>query len=489
MKKVIVIGAGFGGLATAAQLAYNGYDVTIYEKNEQVGGRASVFSENGFLFDMGPSWYLMPDVFERFFANFGKKPSDYYTLTRLDPSYRIFFDKNDYLDISSDLTNNFALFESLEKDGAKKLQKYLDESKQQYETSMKHFMYRSFDKVFDPTLLNVGPDALKLRIFKNIDTYTKQFFTSEKARKILEYNIVFLGGSLKNTPALYSIMAHIDFNMGVWYPMGGIGEIVNGIKKLCEELGVKIRLNTPVNKILVEDDKAVGVDTPQGIFKSDIVITNADYHHAQTQLLEEKYQTYPKGYWKKATIAPSAFIAYLGINKQLKGLQHHNLFLYNDWVKHFDAIFDSPSWPENPSYYVCAPSKTDSKVAPKAMENLFVLVPVAAGLEDTDEIRDAYFEKIMAHLESLIGENIRDHIVVKKLFSHRDFAARYNSYKGTALGLTHSLFQSAWFRPHHTSKKVKNLYFAGQYTHPGIGVPTQLIVSEVIRDLVVNLDK
>jgi phytoene desaturase len=484
MKKVVIVGAGLGGLASAALLAKSGYDVTVIEKNEQPGGRASVYSDKGFTFDMGPSWYLMPDVFERYFSLFNKTPADFYKLIRLDPAYKIFFGKNESVDIHADLEENLRLFESLEENGAKKLLNYLDKSKYQYETSMKYFMYRSYQNMFDISFLKNLPGATQLRVFDNIDSFARRFFKTEKARKILQYNIVFLGGSLKNTPALYAIMAHIDFNLGVWYPDGGIYEIVKGITRLCEDYNVKIRYNDPVTKVEVENGKATAVITENSKYTGDIILINADYHHAETKLLDKQYQTYPQGYWNRATVAPSGFIAYLGVNKKIDTLAHHNLFLDNDWVQHFNQIFDAPQWPENPSYYICAPSKTDKTVAPEGMENLFILVPVAAGLNDSDEIREKYYEKTLDHVEDLIGENIRDHIVTKRIFAHREFTSRYNAFKGTALGLSHTLFQSAWFRPHHQSKKVKNLFYTGGYTHPGIGVPIQLISAEIVTNMI-----
>jgi len=485
-KKIIIIGSGFCGLASGALLAKQGYSVTILEKNEQVGGRASVFKEKGFTFDMGPSWYLMPDVFEKFFSLFNAKPSDFYSLKRLDPSYRIFFGQNDIVDIASTIESNIALFKTLEEDGDKRLQKYLTASQKQYESSMEGFVYRSYDDIFDPSFLKALPSAMFMNFFESIGKYATHFFNSEKARKILQYNIVFLGGSTKNTPALYAIMAHIDFNLGVWYPQGGFGEIVKALQQLCERYGVDIRCNQNVKKILVTDGIAKGVRTETGDLYSDIVLSNADYHFTETQLLDKEYQTYPESYWEKKTIAPSGFIAYLGLNKKIPQLSHHNLFLDNDWEQHFDEIFNNPKWPENPSYYISCPSKTDSTVAPEGCENVFILVPVAAGLQDNPKIREDYFEKTLTHLEKLLDTNLRESIVFKKLFAHNDFSTRYNAYKGTALGLSHTLFQSAWFRPRHTSKKVKNLFYAGGYTHPGIGVPMQFITAQIITKIIAS---
>ncbi len=480
MKKCIVIGAGFGGLSAAALLAKQGHQVTILEKNESAGGRASVFEENGFRFDMGPSWYLIREVFQRYFAEFGKTENDYYDPVRLDPSYRIFFNKTESVDISASLEKNLQLFESLESGSAEKLKDYLKIAEYQFNVSMERFLYREYGSIFDFFDAKLAKEGSTLHIFDSIDKYTRRYFSTDKVRKILQYNIVFLGGTPKNTPALYALMAHIDFNQGVFYPMGGFGKIVEGLVSVAKEQGVAINYNQEVQKIVVENGVAKKVITKDQEYSADYVVVNADYAFAETKLLEKKYQTYPEKYWKKKTIAPSAFIIYLGVNKKLPKLNHHNLFLENDWIKHFDSIFEKPEWPDRPSYYVCCPSKTDSTVAPAGSENIFILVPVAPGLEDTEEIREKYYTKIMTHLENLLEEDLKSHIVFKKIFAHNDFTSRYNAYKGTALGLTHTLMQSAIFRPKHQSKKVRNLFYTGQYTHPGIGLPMTIISSTVV---------
>jgi len=482
-KKVIVVGAGVGGLSVAAFLAKDGHDVTVLEKNDQIGGRASLWKEKGFVFDMGPSWYLMPDAFETFFKQFGKKPTDYFSLKKLDPSYRIYFGKDDIVDIATNLKDNLALFDSLEVDGAKKIKEYLALCEYQYKVAMKYFLYKEYNSIFDMFNLKMLKEASKMKIFDNVDKYMDRFFTSERLKKILQYTFVFLGGSPYNTPALYALMSHVDFKLGVWYPAGGLNAVAQGITKLAREQGAHIKLNEEVTKIEVIDGKARKVHTKSGVFEADEVVVNADYAFAETHFLKEEYQTYPKSYWNKKVVAPSAFIIYLGINKRLPKLQHHNLFFHNDWKEHFDEIFKNPSWPDKPSYYVCAPSLTDPHVAPKGSENLFVLVPVAAGLKDSDSLREKYAEKIIADLENIVGVRIKDNIVVKRIFSQRDFISAYNSYQGTALGLAPTFFQTAFFRPKHTSKKVSNLYYTGQFTTPGAGMPIALISSQIVRDL------
>lgn len=485
-KKIVVIGAGVGGLSAAALLAKHGFEVQVIEKTEEPGGRARVWNNEGFVFDMGPSWYLMPEIFENYFAEFGKSVADFYKLLRLDPNYRIFFDSDDIVEITADLETNLETFERLEPGGAAKLQEYLDKAKETYEYMMKGIMYKdlsSFWSMFSPKLMRAGS---KLHILSNIDKWVRKFFSSDRARKILEYPIVFLGGNPKNTPALYSIISHIDYNLGVWYPLGGIGMIPEALMQLATAHGVQVHFGVEATKIEVANSQAERVHTNHGIIDTDLVIVNADYPFAETSLLDRKYQTYPQTYWEKKIIAPSAFVLYLGIDKKLDQLTHHNVFLEYDWVQHFDQIFDAPAWPDKPAYYVCCPSRFDTMVAPKGKENIFVTVPISPGIEDTPRLREAYFDKVVGHMEKLIGESLRDSLIVKRIFSLNDFAQDYNAYKGTAVGLTHTFRQSAFFRPRHRSKKVKNLYYSGQYTHPGIGVPMVMVSSQIIAEQILT---
>jgi 1-hydroxy-2-isopentenylcarotenoid 3,4-desaturase len=479
-KKAIVIGAGFGGLATAAILGKAGYAVTILEKNKTIGGRAMQYKEKGFTFDMGPSWYLMPEVFERYFSLFGKKPQDYFRLKRLDPNYRIFYGKDDYLDMSADVKTNLKLFESMEKDAGQQIKKYLDRSKILYNNSINAFLYNnytSFRQFINPTFFKAGRE---MPVFTSLDTYIGKFTKNEKIKKILAYTIVFLGGSPKNTPAIYSLMSHVDFHLGVYYPIDGMFAVVRAIESICHQYKVTIKTNEPVTNIVTDGNIVTGIKTKKARYDADIVVSNADYPHTELDLLDDTSRSYPSSYWKKKTFAPSTFLLYLGIKGKVKNLKHHNLFFANDWEKHFDEIFTKPTWPEKPSYYLCCPSLTDTSVAPKGDTNLFLLIPIASGLKDTKQIREAYAKKMISHLEEVIGEKITNRILVKKTLSIADYKELYNAYNGTALGLSHTLLQTALGRPANKSKKLRNLYYVGQYTQPGIGVPMCLISAELV---------
>ncbi len=486
--KTTIIGAGFGGLATAALLAKEGHDVTVLEKNDQVGGRARVHKDKGFQFDMGPSWYLMPDVFEEFFDNFNSKPEDFYELKRLDPSYRIFFSDKEVLDVHADFEKNYELFDRLEENGGEKLKNYLEGAQKKYETAMEGLIYEDYDSIFDFFNVKLLLGGSKLDIFRNLDKVVTKNFESDEARKILEYSIGFLGGSPKITPAIYQLMSYVDFIEGVWFPTGGIKMVADAIKEIAEENGAEIKLNHEVERIEVREGKATTLVTNQGDLTTDLVVVNADYPYTELNLLDEEYRTYDQKYWDKKQFAPSAFVAYVGIDKQIDDLLHHTLFLDEDWGANFDEIFDSdePRWPKNPSYYVNVPSKTDPGLAPEGSETLFILVPLAPGLDDTERAREKFYNKIMSDLEKKVGENIRDHVVTKRIFAVNDFRDDYNAYKGTALSLVHTLRQTALWRPRHHSKKVDNLYYTGQYTHPGIGVPMTLISAQIVADSLGN---
>lgn len=480
--RAVIVGAGFGGLSVAALLAKGGFNVTVIEKNEQPGGRASVHRDRGFTFDMGPSWYLMPDVYDRFFAEFGKSPGDYFPLVRLDPSYRVFFGDERVAEISADLEKNYALFESFEPGGAEKLKGYLAESEETYGITVDDLLYRDYRSIFDFFDWRLLSKGRKLSPLENLETYVRKRFTSDEARKVVQYSIGFLGGSPRNTPSFYHIMTHIDMNMGVWYPEGGMRAVVEALVSLGREFGVEYRYNEPATAIDVERGTARRVVTPLGAHETDVVVVNADYPFAEMRLLPEGSRSYPASYWAKKVLAPSTFVAYLGVDREIAKLAHHNIFLERDWEEGFELIFDpgKAAWPTNPSFYVNVPSRTDTTAAPEGTDTLFVLAPLAPGIEDTPALRERFYNLLMSRMEEILGENILDAVVTRRIFALSDFTDRYNAYRGTALGLTHTLRQTALWRPAHRSKRVRNLYYTGQYTHPGIGVPMTLISSQIV---------
>ncbi len=482
-KKVVVIGAGIGGLGTAALFAKKGYDVTVLEKNSTLGGRANLFEANGFKFDMGPSWYLAPDLFEHFFDLLGEKISDHLDLIRLSPSYRIFFNNDpNPLDIHSDIEVDSATFEAIEPGSAEKLRAYLNQSEYQYGIATQHFMYKNYDTIFDFFNRRVMTEGQKLSVFSKMHTFVSKFFRSRKLQQVMEYTMVFLGTSPYEAPALYNLMSHMDFNQGVFYPKGGFYELIRALARVCEKNGAVLRTGSPVAEIIVENGSTKGVRLEDGeIVKGDIVISNADMWFTETKLLEQKWRTHPQKYWDKRVMAPSAFIMYLGVSEKLPNLIHHNLLFSEDWRKNFDDIYKNPCLPDEPSLYVCAPSVTDATVAPDGKENLFVLVPIAADLKIGSELKEAYSEKVISLLEREMKlPGLREKIEYKRIYTVDNFAADYNSFKGSALGLAHTIWQTAIFRPNNQSKKVKGLYYVGAGVNPGIGTQICLISAELV---------
>ncbi|QJR22795.1 Phytoene dehydrogenase [Brevinematales bacterium NS] len=488
-KKIVVIGGGYAGLSVAALLAKEGHEVALLEKNTELGGRARVWKTKGYVFDMGPSWYLMPEVFERYFGLFGKKVSDFYELKPLDPLYRIFFHKKEIVDIPANKEGILKAFASLEKEGDRKLVAYLKQAKYKYDIAMNEFLYKEYKNIFSFLNWKMITQGTQLHVFATLDRFVRKYFHDHRARKILEYAMVFLGNSPKNSPALYSIMSHVDLNLGVWYPMGGMGMLVEAMEKLCRQYGVAIHTGEEVTGFEYTGSRITSVRTHKGSYPAEIVVSSADYAHTERELLDSSHQTYSESYWQSRVMAPSMFIMYLGLGKRLKNLTHHNLYFSLDWDKHFDTIFKTPSWPQDPCFYLSCPSKTDPSVAPKGKENLFLLVPIAPGLVDNDEMRHQYADYALKHVEHVIGESITDAIEVKRIFTVSDYANDYHAFKGTALGMAHTLNQTAVFRPAHHSKRVPNLYYTGHYTHPGVGVPMVLIAAEIVSGLIKEEEK
>jgi phytoene desaturase len=494
-ERAIIIGSGIAGLASAALLAKKGYDVTVLEKNERIGGVANRFEAHGFSFDMGPSWYLMPDVFQNFFGLLGERVEDHLDLVRLDPSYRIFFQGAEKFDFASEFERDAPVYEKLEPGASQQLRKYLELSKKQYEIAIGGFMYKNNDTVFDFFNKQVATQGRELEVFSKMSDYVAKFFQSDEVQKIMEYQLVFLGSSPYNTPALYNIMTHIDYSMGVWYPQGGIHEIPVALQSIGARHGARYRTGAPVERILTSSSssrrkraRVRGVRLQSGEeIRADLVVSNAPVHHTEGAMLPPSLRAYSKRYWETRTLAPSALIIYLGVKGRIESLTHHNLLFSPDWKTNFAEIFDRPAWPTQPSLYVCAPSVTDPSVAPPGHENLFVLVPIAPGLEYDDASLEAYSDKTLQLIEREMGvPDLRERIVYKRLFSSKDFRHRYNTLRGTALGLAHTMKQTAIFRPSNVSKKVENLFFAGANTNPGIGMPIQLISAELAYKRIVG---
>ncbi len=482
MKKTIhVIGSGFSSLAASCYLAKAGFEVTIFEKNATIGGRARQLIKDGFTFDIGPTWYWMPDVFERFFNDFNKKPSDYYALEKLNPAYSVYFGKNDFITIEDTLDKIKTAFEKEEAGSAKKLTAFINEAKSNYDIAIKDLVY---NPGLSPLELVTPKTILKLnQFFSNIKRDVRKAFKNNRLAQILEFPVLFLGAKPSDTPSFYSFMNYADFGLGTFHPKNGMYQVILALEALALELGVTIKTNAPIDTIIVENGSAKGVVSNGKKYASNVVVSGADYHHTET-LLEKTNRQYSESYWSKKTFAPSSLLFYVGFDKKLDNVNHHTLFFDVDFEVHAEAIYDHPKWPENPLFYASFPSKTDASAAPEGKEAGIFLIPLAPGLEDTQELRETYFNKIMARFENLTSQNVKKHILFKESFCINDFINDYNSYKGNAYGMANTLTQTAFLRPKLKSKKIKNLYFTGQLTVPGPGVPPALISGKLVADLV-----
>ncbi len=480
-KKIIIIGSGFSSLAAASYLAKAGNEVSVFEKNNNVGGRAGQLKKEGFTFDIGPSWYWMPDVFDRFFIDFGKKTSDYYKIDKLDPAYRIFFE-DEIMTIGDSMVKICAEFERIEKGSGTKLKKFIGKAQDNYGIAVDKILYNA--PGVSPKELVTKDTILKIdQFFKTISQEVRKNFKNPKLISTLEFPSLFLGAKPSKTPSFFSFMNFADFGLGTWHPRGGMYEIIKGIESLATELGVKIHTNCAINKIVVENNAVLGVETKGDLIKSDIVISGADYHHSET-LLDIKYRQYSETYWGKKVFAPSSLLFYIGVNKKLKNIEHHNLFFDADFEKHAEEIYDKPKWPSHPLFYVNIPSKTDPSMAPEDCDALFILIPIAPGLDDNNKHRNYYLEHVLKRFEEKTEQSIQNNIIFKESFCVKDFKSEYNSYKGNAYGMAMTLLQTAFLRPKLKSSKVKNLYFTGQLTVPGPGVPPSLISGKLTAELI-----
>ena len=482
MKSTVnIIGSGFSSLAASCYLAQAGYNVTVFEKNNTIGGRARQLTKNGFTFDIGPTWYWMPDVFERFFSDFNKKPSDYYTLEKLNPAYSVYFGKNDYITIEDTLEKITNAFEAEEPGSAKKLKKFINTAKNNYDIAIKDLVY---NPGVSPLELVTPATIKKLnQFFSTIKKDVRKEFKNDRLVKILEFPVLFLGAKPSDTPSFYSFMNYADFGLGTFHPKKGMYQVILAMEKLAIELGVTIKTKSNIEKIIVDNGKAKGLICNGKTYTSDIVLSGADYHHTET-LIEKPYRQYSEHYWSKKTFAPSSLLFYVGFDKKLINVDHHTLFFDVDFDVHAEAIYDTPSWPENPLFYASFPSKTDHSVAPEGKEAGIFLIPLAPGLEDTEALREAYFEKIITRFEALTSQNVKNDVIFKESFCINDFIKDYNSYKGNAYGMANTLLQTAFLRPKLKSKKVKNLFFTGQLTVPGPGVPPSLISGKLVAELI-----
>lgn len=480
-KQLAIIGSGFSSLAASSYLAQAGYEVTIYEKNATIGGRARQLKKEGFTFDMGPTWYWMPDVFERFFADFNKKPSDYYQLIKLNPAYKVYFGVHDFIAIEDTLEKIKAAFEAEEPGSSRKLQYFMDEAMDNYNIAIKDLVYRPgvsmLELVTPVTLKKLG------QFFSTISKEVRKEFNNPRLIAILEFPVLFLGAKPSNTPAFYSFMNYADFGLGTFHPMKGMYSVVEGMKQLAEELGVTIKTNQNVEKIKVVNGCVQSLQVNGLEIKTDLVLSGADYHHTET-LLDSRYRQYSERYWEKKVFAPSCLLFYVGFDKKLTNVDHHTLFFDVPFEAHAKAIYDKPEWPEAPLFYASFPSKTDVGAAPAGKEAAIFLIPLAPGLDDIEEVREEYFEKVISRFEWITKQEVKKNIIFKESFCINDFIEDYNSYKGNAYGLANTLLQTAFLRPKLKSKKVKGLYFTGQLTVPGPGVPPSLISGKVVSGLI-----
>lgn len=480
-KKITIIGSGFSALAASCYLAKSGHQVEVFEKNATIGGRARQLKIEGFTFDMGPSWYWMPDVFDRFFADFGKKTSDYYELIKLSPAYRVYYGIDDFITIADNLPDIIFAFEEIEKGSGKILNDFMAEAKSNYDIAIKDLVYRPgvspLELVTLETAKKVG------QFFSNISKDVRKKFKNERLIQILEFPVLFLGAKPSDTPSFYSFMNYADFGLGTWHPKTGMFDVVRAMESLARELGVTFHTNSNIEKIIVENKVAKALVVNGETIESDLILSGADYHHTET-LLDQEHRAYSEKYWDSRVFAPSSLLFYVGFDRKIENISHHALFFDVDFYQHAKDIYDEPQWPKEPLFYANFPSITDKTAAPEGMESGFFLVPLAPGINDTEALREEYFDKIMDRFEALTQQSVKNNIIFKQSFCKNDFVSEYNSYKGNAYGMANTLLQTAFLRPKLKSKKVKNLYFTGQLTVPGPGVPPALISGKLVSDLI-----
>jgi len=485
LKKAIVIGGGFAGLSAAAFLAKDGMSVTIIEKNQTIGGRARLLKTKGYSFDMGPSWYWMHDIYENFFNKFSYKSSDFYELIKLDPGFKVIFDSEE-INIPANFKETCKIFEKYETDGEKKLKAFMRDAEKKYKIGL-DFLYRSpglsILELFRKDLIYNMKD---LTLLSSYSKHVRKYFNNPFLIHILEFPVLFLGATAKNMPALYSLMSYSGIKQGTYYPIGGFNKIINSMRKVCTSLDVNIFENEEVLKINIKNNQAVSVKTNKRNIEADIIISSADYEHVENSLIPKNLKNYSNKYWENKQFSPSSLIFYLGINKKVNNLEHHNLFFDEDIKKNSEDIYTHKRWNKKPLFYVCCPSKTDNSLAPKGKENIFILMPIAAGLEDTEEIREKYFKIIINKIEKYTKQKLVNSIDYKKSYCINDFKNDYYAYKGNAYGLANTLSQTANLKPKIINKKIHNLFYTGQLTVPGPGVPPSIISGELVAKHIIE---
>lgn len=478
-KKITILGAGISSLAAASFLAKAGHEVTILEKNDSIGGRARKFETEGYVFDMGPSWYWMPEVFEKFYQKFGHTSTDFYELIRLDPSYRVFWQDQTVTDIPANLNEFYALFESLEKGSARKLKKFLVEAAYKYDVGINDLVYKPSLKWGEFVDMRILKGLFKMHLTSSFSGYIRKYFKNPKIHSLLEFPILFLGAMPQKTPALYSLMNYADIELGTWYPKGGMYNIIEAFEKIAIEQGVKIERSQEVTGFDYTNKTITHTKTATQSLQSDYVVSGADYHHTDQKLING-FANYSEKYWDKRSMAPSSLLFYLGVNKKIDNLLHHNLFFDEPFEAHAIEIYEKPDWPKAPLFYACCPSKTDPTVAPEGHENLFLLVPLAPNLKDSEQKRTEYLHVLLARLEKHTKTSIKDHIVYQRSYCIDDFKKDYHAFKGNAYGLANTLMQTAILKPSLKNKNLRNLFYTGQLTVPGPGVPPSIISGEVV---------
>lgn len=481
-KRIAIIGSGFSGLSAAAYTAKEGHEVHIFEKHNQPGGRArQLKTEEGYVFDMGPSWYWMPDVIQDFFEDFGYTTSSFFELISLNPQFEMIF-SDEKIDVPENFEALKATFEKIEKGAGFQLEKFMKSAKFKYEVGMKDFVHKPCANWSEFISLKIAKSALRLDLLSNFRAYVARYFKDKKLRALMEFPVIFLGASPEKIPALYSLMNYGGYVLGTYYPKGGFYQLVLAMKKVAEEQGANFHFNSNVEKINVKNQKVSSLLINGKIHEFDEVIASSDYHHTET-LLNEEYRNYTADYWRERTFAPSSLIFYLGFKETIPHLKHHTLFFEHDLDLHIDSIYEDKRWPEKPLFYTCCPSKTDHSVAPEGKENLFLLMPIATGINDSEFVREKYLTEMLSRLEKHTGtQDLQSKIDFKKSYCVRDFVSDYNAYGGNAYGLANTLNQTAVLKPKIRNKKLKNLFYTGQLTVPGPGVPPSIISGKIVAN-------